>query len=202
MLPKIKAMLRILRYKYILLLIIAILPFSCRERAVPKPRGYFRIDLPVKEYRTYDTICPFVFEYPVYGHISYDVGKTTEPCWFNLEFPQFKAIIHFSYKSVNKNLGILLKETYDYAYSHSIKADAITEQPWQNKESKVYGILYDIKGNTASSIQFFLTDSTKNFIRGALYFYAEPRADSLAPVIKFFREDILHLVETFKWKNK
>ncbi len=195
-------MIKILRFKYLILLILVCFQYGCRERVVPKPRGFFRIDLPAKEYRLYDTICPFVFEYPVYGHISYNVGKNSEPCWFNLEFPRYKAIIHFSYKPVNKNLEVILKESYDYAYSHSIKADAITEQPWQNSNNKVYGILYDIKGNTASSIQFFLTDSTNNFIRGALYFSSEPDADSLAPVIKFFREDIVHMIETFKWKNK
>jgi len=195
-------MLRILKFKYLILIFIVFFQFSCRERIVPKPRGYFRIDLPAKEYRLYDTICPFIFEYPVYGLISYDVGKNKEPCWFNLEFPHYKAIIHFSYKPVNKNLETILKETYDFAYSHSIKADAITEKPWMNPKNKVYGILYDIKGNAASSIQFFLTDSTKNFLRGALYFSVEPDADSLAPVIRFFREDIMHMVETFKWKNK
>lgn len=194
-------MLKVLRFKYILLLIGWCSLYSCRETAVPKPRGYFRIDLPKKEYRLLDSICPFVFEYPVYGNISYNVGKNSEPCWFNLEFPRYKAKIHFSYKAINQNLEAILKETYDYAYSHSIKADAITEQPWQNREKKVYGILYDIKGNTASSIQFFVTDSTKNFLRGALYFSVEPDADSLAPVIQFFREDIIHLVETFNWKN-
>jgi gliding motility-associated lipoprotein GldD len=189
-------------YKYFLLFILVCSLWGCRERSVPKPRGYFRIDLPSKEYQIYDTICPFIFEYPVYGNISYDVGKNSEPCWFNLIFPRFRAIVHFSYKRVNKNLEILLKESNDYAYSHSVKADAITEQPWQNPENRVFGILYDIKGNTASSIQFFLTDSTKNFLRGALYFSSEPNADSLAPVIKFFREDIIHIIETFKWKNK
>jgi gliding motility-associated lipoprotein GldD len=191
-----------LKLKYLVLLILVSSLGGCRERSVPKPRGYFRIDLPPKEYRTYDTTCPFVFEYPVYGEISYNVGKNSEPCWFNLVFPRFKAIVHFSYKPVNKNLEILLKESNDYAYSHSIKADAITEQPYQNPRDNVFGILYDIKGNSASSIQFFLTDSTKNFLRGALYFSSEPNADSLAPVIRFFREDIIHLVETFKWKNK
>jgi gliding motility-associated lipoprotein GldD len=195
-------MIKTLKFKYLLLLILVSFLAGCRERSIPKPRGYFRIDLPPKEYRTYDTTCPFIFEYPVYGHISYNVGKNSETCWFNLEFPHFKAIVHFSYKPVTKNLEVLLKESNDYAYSHSIKADAITEQPWQNPEHKVFGILYDIKGNTASSIQFFLTDSTKNFLRGALYFSAEPNADSLAPVIQFFREDIIHMVETFKWKNK
>jgi gliding motility-associated lipoprotein GldD len=191
-----------LKYSCFLLIGLACLLTGCREKTIPKPRGYFRIDLPAKEYKSYDSLCPFIFEYPVYGRISYDVGKNSEPCWFNLEFPRFKAKIHFSYLPVNKNLGSILRETNDYAYSHSIKADAITEKPWQNNEKKVYGILYDIKGNTASSLQFFLTDSTKYFLRGALYFSAEPNADSLEPVIQFFREDIIHLIETFKWKNQ
>jgi gliding motility-associated lipoprotein GldD len=186
----------------IILFVIASIVYGCREKPVPKPRGYFRIDLPAKEYIKYDTTCPFTFEYPVYSQVSYDIGKNSELCWFNLVFPKFRATIHFSYKAINKNLATLLKESNDFAYSHSIKADAITERPWQNKADKVYGILYDIDGNTASSVQFFLTDSTKNFIRGALYFTAEPNADSLAPVIKYFREDVTHLIETFKWKNK
>jgi gliding motility-associated lipoprotein GldD len=195
-------MMRIRKFNYFLLIFAVIFLSGCRERTVPKPKGYFRIDLPPKKYRLYDTICPFIFEYPVYGRISYDVGKNKEPCWFNLEFPRNKAIIHFSYKTVNKNLPILLKESNDYAYSHSIKADAISEQPWYNRDNRVFGILYDIKGNTASSIQFFLTDSTKNFLRGALYFSSEPKADSLAPVIQFFRADIIHMIETFRWKSK
>lgn len=175
---------------------------SCRDSVAPKPKGYFRIDLPDKNYRLYDTLCPFIFEYPVYGLISYDVGKISEPCWFNIEFPHYKAKIYVSYKNINNNLESILKESNDFAYSHLVKADAISEQPWQNAVSKVYGILYDIKGNTASSIQFFVTDSTKHFLRGALYFSAQPNEDSLAPVIQFFREDIVHLVETFKWKNQ
>lgn len=195
-------MIRITKHNYILVILAIGFLYGCRERAVPKPKGYFRIDLPQKEYRLYDTVCPFIFEYPVYSRISYDVGKNSEPCWFNLEFPKNRAIIHFSYKALNKNLALLLKESNNYAYSHSIKADAITEQPWYNKTNKVYGILYDIKGNTASSLQFFLTDSTSNFLRGALYFSSEPNVDSLAPVIQFFRKDIIHIIETFKWKNK
>lgn len=186
--------------KYLIIITLIILLSGCRERAVPKPWGYFRIDMPEKSYRLYDTACPFVFEYPVYGRISNDVGQISEPCWFNIEFPGYKAIIHVSYKRINNNLESILKESYDFTYAHSIKADAITEQPWQNAGNKVYGILYDIKGNTASSIQFFVTDSSRNFLRGALYFTAEPDADSLAPVIEFFRKDIVHMVETFKWK--
>lgn len=173
---------------------------GCRGNIVPKPRGHFRIDLPAKSYVTYDNACPFIFEYPAIGKISYDVGKITEPCWFNIEFPEYKAKIHISYKMVNNNLPVILEESHEFAYNHAIKADAITEQPWINSENNVYGILYDIKGNAASSVQFYLTDSVKNFIRGALYFSVQPDEDSLAPVIKYFRDDIIHMVETLKWK--
>jgi gliding motility-associated lipoprotein GldD len=187
--------------KYLVIFILICCFPCCRESVAPKPRGHFRIDLPARNYRLYDTLCPFMFEYPVYGQISYDVGKKSEPCWFNIEFPHYNAKIHVSYKTINDNLESIIKESNDFAYSHSVKADAITEQPWQNTKNRVYGILYDIKGNTASSVQFFVTDSTRHFLRGALYFSVQPDEDSLAPVIQFFREDIVHLIETFKWKN-
>jgi gliding motility-associated lipoprotein GldD len=190
------------KFNYIILIALICCFTSCRNSVVPKPRGYFRIDLPARNYRLFDTLCPFKFEYPVYGHISYDVGKISEPCWFNIEFPGLNAKIFVSYKNINNNLEGILKESNDLAYSHSVKADAINEQPWQNSKDKVYGILYDIKGNTASSVQFFVTDSTKHFLRGALYISVQPEEDSLAPVIQFLRGDIVHLVETFKWKNQ
>lgn len=185
---------------YLIIITLLLCSAGCRDKLVPKPSGYFRIDFPDKAYRLYDTACPFVFEYPVYGRISYDVGKKTEPCWFNIEFPDYRAKVYVSYKNINNDLPAILDESHEFAYSHTIKADAITEQPWLNKDEKVYGILYDIKGNTASSIQFYLTDSINHFLRGALYFTAPPNEDSLAPVIGFFREDIAHMVETFKWK--
>ena len=158
------------------------------------------IDLPDKDYKIYDTTCPFSFEYPVYGRISYNLESESEPCWFNIIFPDFKAKIYVSYKRINNNLESILKESYDLAYSHSVKADAIDELPYQNPETKVYGILFNIKGNTASAVQFFVTDSTRNYLRGALYFSVQPREDSLAPVINFFREDMVHMVETLGWK--
>jgi gliding motility-associated lipoprotein GldD len=187
--------------KYTALLILIIIFAGCRDKAIPKPRGYFRIDLPQKQYVLFDTTCPFSFEYPEYSSISYDIGDRQEPCWFNIEFPRFRAKIHISYREVNNNLESLIRESFDYAYSHTVKADAISELPWHNPDQNVYGMLYDIKGNTASSVQFFVTDSTSHFMRGALYFMAQPEKDSLAPVIDFFRQDIIHLVETFKWKN-
>lgn len=180
---------------------------SCRKAIVPKPEGYFRIDLPAREYRIYDDhpsqtrMIPFSFEFPVYGYISFDVENDAEPGWFNIEFPRYKATIYLTYKEIRDNLGSLVEEAYQMnVKNHIVKADAINEQIIYNTEHETYGILYDLKGNTATSVQFYVTDSVRHYLRGSLYFDAAPNADSLAPVIEFFREDILHLIETLRWK--
>jgi gliding motility-associated lipoprotein GldD len=181
--------------------------FSCREVAVPKPRGYFRIDLPQKEYVLYNISKalpsrPFSFEYPVYGRISEIDIKSSEPGWFNIEFPAFKAKIHLTYRDIKNDLDSLVEQTYKLNVKyHMIKADAINEQIILNRQNKVFGILYDLKGNTASAVQFYVTDSINHYLRGSLYFSVEPNVDSLAPVIEYFRDDIVHLIETLKWKE-
>jgi gliding motility-associated lipoprotein GldD len=181
---------------------------SCREVAVPKPKGYFRIDLPQKEYVMYNETSqakdlPLVFEYPVYGNISDKVEGRSEPGWFNIEFPSFKARIYLTYKDIDGDLESLIEQTYTMnVKNHITKADAINEQLINDGENRIFGILYDLKGNTASAVQFYVTDSINHYLRGSLYFESEPNADSLAPVIDFFREDIIHLIETLKWKEK
>ena len=173
---------------------------ACQPSYTPKPRGYLRIDFPAKEYVLFDSVCPYTFEYPSYGKIVPDTDYNTEPCWINIEFPDFDGAIHISYKDVNQNLDKFVEDSRELTYKHTIKADAIKETVYNNPEQKVHGILYDIKGNAASNIQFYLTDSTTHFLRGSLYFNVQPDKDSLAPVISFFREDIIHLVESFAWK--
>jgi len=181
---------------------------SCRELAVPKPKGYFRIDLPEKEYVLYNqqpenSEKPFSFEYPAYGCLSNITDKSSEPGWLNIEFPAYKAKIYLTFKKVKNDLDSLLEQTYQMnVKNHLIKAEAINEQVIRIPNNKVYGILYDLKGNTASAVQFYVTDSINHYLRGSLYFSAEPNTDSLAPVIKFFREDIIHLIETLKWIEK
>ena len=160
-----------------------------------------RIDFPDKEYQVYSEECPYQFQYPVYGVIEKDNSRLSEDCWINIVFAEYNGKIHITYKPVNDNLATYLEDSRTFVYKHTIKAEAIDEHLYVFTDKKVYGILYDIKGNTASSVQFFLTDSTKHFLRGSLYFNVEPNKDSLAPVINFFREDIIHLIETFEWKE-
>jgi len=193
------------RKKYSLHLLVAILliNISCREVAVPRPKGYFRIDLPSHDYVTFNNDpgqkndLPLSFEYPSYGKISYP-----RQGWFDIDFSSYDARIYLTYKDIKNNLDTLLEQTYKMNFqNHITKADAINEQLISDPERRVYGILYDLKGNTATSVQFFVTDSTRHFFRGSLYFFTEPNPDSLAPVTDFFREDIIHIIETVKWKD-
>lgn len=192
----------------LILLTIAVATIGCGKKAVPKPRGYFRIDLPGKRYVSYDaglingSAVPLFFEYPAYGKLTREEDYNSEPGWFNIEFPDFNAKIHLTYKTIKNDLANLIEETYQMnVKNHIIKADAIDEQVISDNSKKMYGVLYNLKGNTATSVQFYVTDSIKNYLRGSLYFSAEPDADSLAPLISFFREDIVHLIETLRWKE-
>ena len=185
----------------ITLLLLLLSFICCKQHYTPKPAGYPRIDFPEKTYQLYDSTCPFTFEYPVYGKITSDTSRITEPCWINIEFPSFSGKIHLSYKTVNNNVNTYIEDSRTLAYKHTVKADAISETLYSDEEQKVYGLLYEIKGDAASNVQFYLTDSNRHFLRGSLYFNIQPNADSLAPVIDFFKDDIIHLVETLKWKN-
>ncbi len=185
------------------LAVFTVLFFSACENEdefTPRPRGYYRIDMPEKSYARWDSTCPYSFEIPSYGKILPDPEGNKEPCWINLDFPRFKATLHLSYKKVDKNLPELLEQSRTLAIQHQVKASGMRENPVINPEDKVYGLIYEFSGNTASSLQVYLTDSTLNFVRGALYFWARPNADSLKPVLGFLKEDIFHMVETFRWK--
>ena len=167
----------------------------------PKPRGYFRINFPEKSYRIYDSICPYTFEIPVYARMNQDKHNGANPCWLNLEFPKYKATVYLSYNSVNNDIGKFLEDAHDIANRHQVKATGLDEITVLRDSAKVYGLVFDIAGNTASSVQFYLTDSTRHFLRGSLYFYSAPNIDSLRIVVDFIKKDILHLINTTSWKT-
>ncbi len=182
------------------LLCLFVLLSGCSEY-VPKPRGYFRIDLPEKTYETFSASgYPYSFEYADIAKVIPKTENPDDPFWVDIIYPQFKARIYGSYKKVENNFREISEDSRTFVYKHTIRADAITEQPYENEKRKVYGILYELKGNTASGIQFVLTDSTHHFFRGALYFNVSPNKDSIAPVAAFVREDIIRLIETLEWK--
>jgi gliding motility-associated lipoprotein GldD len=168
----------------------------------PKPRGYSRIVFPKKEYQEYNGGCPYSFTYPKYAVIEPDKSSNAMPCWVNMQFPDFHATLHLSYQPVTtkKEFNQLTEDARTFAFKHTIKATSIDEGIIAYPERKVYGIYYTIDGNAASSAQFFLTDSTKNYLRGALYFNNEPRLDSIQPALSFIKKDVEVLIKSLKWK--
>jgi gliding motility-associated lipoprotein GldD len=157
--------------------------------------------MPEKNYSRFSPAdCPFSFEIPQYASVVRDTNNLAEPCWMYIKFSRFNGEIFLSYKEVKNNLNKFLEDSHTLVYKHTVKADQITEKRVGNTNN-VYGILYDIGGNAASSVQFFATDSTKHFIRGALYFNVAPNIDSIGPVLNFIKKDVQHLINTMEWKN-
>jgi gliding motility-associated lipoprotein GldD len=171
------------------------------EIFIPKPKGYPRIYFPEKTYRLYDSLCPYSFEIPTYATILNDKHKGADPCWINVNFPKYNAQIHLSYKIITNNLDTVLGECRDFVVKHQVKSTGIDETIIVRDSSQVYGLVYDISGNTASNVQFYLTDSTHHFMRGALYFNAVPNIDSMKIVVDYLRKDIVHMIQTFEWKG-
>lgn len=174
---------------------------SCNENIIPKPYGYFRVDFPHHDYRKIDTLgLPYTFDLATDALIL-SRTTTSEKYWIDIYYPKLNASVYCSYKPIRNNLINLLEDTRKIVYKHTIKADGINEKSFEHRERNVFGILYDLKGNTASSLQFVLTDSTQHFFRGALYFNNVPNKDSIAPMAEFIRKDMIRLMESFEWKN-
>jgi gliding motility-associated lipoprotein GldD len=178
---------------------------ACNSDYSPKPRGYFRIDFPKHEYQSFNQPeFPYSFEYPVYGKIIRDTtffgDKPENPYWINVDFPRFHARIYISYKQVEGNFDKLRDDAYKMTYKHTYKASSI-EDSMIHTPLGVNGVFFNVSGNAATAKQFFVSDSTRHFLRGALYFDTTPNADSLSIVNDFLQLDMDHIINTLRWKN-
>ncbi len=180
---------------------------SCNSAYTPKPRGYYKITFPEKGYQHFNNgACPFTFDYPKYGVINRDTifldTLPDNPCWFNITFPTLNGNLYLSYKEINRenSLNNLIEDAHKMTFKHAVKADFIDEN-YLSTPNHVYGIYYEVGGNAASALQFFITDSIKHFLRGSLYFYNTPNADSIAPVLSFIKPDVMKLIKTLKWQD-
>jgi len=192
------------------LFVIVILVDACGEDIplTPKPRGYPKVHYPEKAYQSFDAgFCHFTFQYPVYAEIEQDTNFLNEapvdPCWFDVYMPAFNSRIHCSYYPIGpyKSLDRLKQDAFEMADWHNKRANYIDEIRIERPEDEVYGFAFEIEGPAASSFQFYLTDSTDHFLRGALYFRAKAEPDSLAPITSFVKEDVRYLINTFQWTD-
>ncbi len=186
---------------FYILSILALMLLSCSRPVAPKPYGYYRITLPEHSYQLFEqNSYPYSFLYSSSATIQL-VQYENERYWINIVYPTLNASIHCSYKPVRGNLRQLTDDAWEFVFNHAIKASAIPEHAYENPEARTYGVFCELKGNTASPMQFFLTDSTRHFFRGAVYFNCVPNQDSLAPVIEYMQEDVLNLIETLRWNS-
>jgi len=192
---------------YVLCSMLCVLLSSCHGDYTPKPKAYPRVVYPEKKYELYQPEgCPFSFEKPVYTNVVRDTvfhGQKLkdDQCWLNVQFPTLNGVINLTYKDINDTMTIdrLIDDAHKMAFKHTKKANYIDEVRLSTKNGGG-GLLYDLGGDAASNVQFFLTDSNKHFIRGALYFYSPPNADSIAPVLDFVKQDLEQMIRTFEWK--
>jgi len=204
---------------------VIIFAIACNSEYTSKKKGYFDISLPNHTYKSFDKIdFPYDFEYPTYGKIAqdstyFDVNPENK-YWINVEFPDYNARLFLSYKKIGGNalfkikqadgtykdsMGInkfqlLVNDAFNLTNKNDVIASSIMDSAMVTPNN-INGVFFTVGGNAATAHQFFLTDTTNNFIRGALYFDASPNADSIRPVQEFLRKDIEHLINTFKWKS-
>jgi hypothetical protein len=200
--------------------------FSCNSTYVTKQKGYFKINFPERKYVLFDRPgFPFSFEYPEYAQIIRDTtyfdNNPENPYWINISFPQFNGEIFLSYKKIGGDAlykikqangtykDSLAKNQFDKlvadAYSLTNKNDVAAtyiRDSLIHTTNGISGIFFKVGGNAATAKQFFLSDTTSNFIRGALYFDVTPNADSLKPVQDFLQVDMEHMINTFRWVKK
>ena len=176
---------------------------SCSgEIPVPKPKAFPRVEFPKRQHpMVFDAGCPFSFQYPSYAQVIPDQKGDETRCWMNIFYQPFNAKLHLTYKPIEEegDLKGYLNDAYTMVDKHFDKADAIEESTIGSAGETSGGLYWRIGGNAATPIQFFVTDSTNHFMRGSLYFNSEPNRDSLAPIVNFIEEDIVHTLSTLDW---
>ncbi len=187
--------------KFLVCPIILLWCSACDPDYLPKPVGYNRLELPPHEYHSLPDTLPYTFEYSKHAELLADTSFIRDRYWIEIYYPHIKSDVHITYKPLHNNKQ-LLKEYMDDAYTltakHQIKAYAINEAVTTTPSGKT-AVISEIQGEVPSQFQFTVTDSTKNFLRGALYFNTKVQNDSLAPAIEYMKEDMMHLINTLEW---
>lgn len=191
---------RVVKYKVLIFNLLLLSFVACSNNYTPRPYGYYRITTPDTAYVDFNPSFPYTFALSRNAVVQ-PRTDVSEPYWINIYYPALDATIYCSYKPVQNNLRELTNDALEFVYRNASFATAIPEQDYAHPEASVYGVLFDLEGNTASSCQFFVTDSTRHFFRASVYCNCPPNADSLAPVYNYLRTDIIKMVETFEWTN-
>lgn len=183
-------------FKKLIFTFLGLVLFSCAEDTQPKPSGELRLEYPEAKYQAFSSPCNFSFEYSMFAKVR----DAKQPCWYYIEYPAMKAKVFVTYFPIKNDFDRHVKESEKMVYEHTIKASSIDTKSFSYPERKVYGNFYELKGPSASNLQFFVTDSTRHYVTANLYFNSRPKPDSMAPAVDYIKKDLLHLIDTFEWK--
>jgi len=185
----------------IIILFSCLLLLSCSSDYVPKPKGYNRIDLPGHNYQLLVEDHPYMFEHSSHAKILKDTSWLAKPHWIEIHYTDFKAVIHLTYEPLHNDMQAfaqLIDDAYKLTAKHQVKAYSI-EETLINTPAGMQVIVIELSGEVPSQFQFYATDTTTHFLRGALYFQTATKNDSLAPVIDYMKVEVMHLLNTLKW---
>ena len=178
---------------------------SCRNEPssyVPKPKGFNRIELPPHGYQGLIEKHPYQFEYSKWAKVLPDTFATAGKDWLFVHYPKYQANIQLTYKPLSKNPKLLqeyINDSYKLAGKHQVRASSIQEQRLLTRSGRT-AVIFKIEGDVPSPYQFYTTDSTDHFLRGAIYLSTASKNDSLAPVIDYIQKDMIQLLNTLKWR--
>lgn len=196
--------------KHKLLLVFPLLWLSCSEAPTARPDAFMRIGLPSTDnYAPLKESAPFGLDINAEAKVIVKEVLAEEgneevregEYWLDVVYPSILSTVQFTYKPVDNNLEVLVRDAQQLAYKHTVKASGMREQFFEYKDKKVYGLYYELSGASATTTQFYATDSTQHFLRGVLYHYSAPNADSLAPVTQFMQAEILEMISSLHWNN-
>jgi len=182
--------------KSIFLTLICTTLICCTKNTTPKPNAYLKLSYPKTQYQKAKPLPTFSFE------LSEDaIFNIEKENWLNIYYTKLKAEINITYQPVKNNLTKLVTDAEKLTYKHTLRADHIEMHSFENLKNNVFAKLFNVTGDVASPLQFQITDSTKHFLSGSLYFDARPNYDSILPAIDFLKKDIHKLIETLEWDN-
>ncbi len=193
--------------RLIFVLAICITLIGCQDQSVPlpKPRSYPKIVYPERNFVAFEeSYCDFEFQYPDYAEVSKDKyffeEKPPHECWFDINLKPFNGALHCSYIPLRNRAHFdkMINDAFTMVGKHNIKADFRDDFPIQ--KGNVTGMLFELDGDVASKMQFYLTDSTDHFFRASLYFNSKVNTDSIAPIFGFVKKDVIKIIESFEWK--
>ena len=188
--------------KRVLIPILSLFMLGCGDDPLPKPKGYLRLEYPDAIYKEAIVPLPFTFEKNTLSEPISKVKKSGKTKGIDIRYPALKATVYLNYNEVNAgNLDSLLRDAQNLTQKHTMKADEISYNLYEDTKNKVYGMFYEVGGDAASQSQFYLTDSLNHFLSGSLYFYAKPNYDSIYPASEYLKNDIRKIMESVRWKK-